>query len=346
MLKIYKTCEDMTYPFTTAVTVTTEYRIYESSGSTPANSSTPLHSCVVLAGDHLEHLQDILAQHVSIADRPNWNGQTITTAANAEKSFYIYWSTDGWSTWSGPHEFKLYWDYDYGETSYDTQMYVANYKRSKPIEMILDDRQRFMFTVYNSGNTIGTIYVHNENAQNIWTFNPASYGYVTYQLDLSANASMSLSQELYFNMYGVKEELVWKVKRTCNRYALYYVNRLGGWDTVLMNGKSVQTEDAQASQFKQWSIYGSTTFGRKDYRKQLTQSWELTKTNLTDAQAAAMNQIAFSNHIYLHDLETGLILPVNYVDNTFEWKKTRNNSNRLNQVTMNFRASQDKFILN
>ena len=59
-----------------------------------------------------------------------------------------------------------------------------------------------------------------------------------------------------------------------------------------------------------------------------------------------MNQIAFSNHIYMHDLETDIILPVNYVDTSFEWKKTRNNSNRLNQVTMNFRASQDKFILN
>ena len=78
MLKIYKTCEDMTYPFTTAVTVTTEYRIYDSSGHTPDNNYTPLHSCVVLAGDHLEHLQDILAQHVSISDRTNWNGNAYT----------------------------------------------------------------------------------------------------------------------------------------------------------------------------------------------------------------------------------------------------------------------------
>lgn len=345
MAYVYKTCEDMTYPFTTNVLLDTEYRIYDSSGATPDTTYTPVHSCVVLRGDHLEHLQDVLAQYISISDRNNWNGQTITNATNAEKTFYIYASVDHFSTWEAPVEYKLYYDWDYDETEYDANRVDLNYKRSNPIEYILDKRQRFLFTIYNSGNCVGDCFVQ-ADANNVWQFTPPTYGYVTYQLDLSQSGYVQSSSTLYFRMYNPKDYPEWKLQKTCYRYCLYYVNRLGGWDSVLMDGKSVQKEDAKASQIKKWAQFGSTNFGRKDYRKELAQSWELTKTNLTDEQASKMNRIAFSNHIYLHDLETNKILPVTYVDNSFEWKKVKNNNRKLNQVTMNFKASQDKYILN
>lgn len=345
MAYLYKTCDDMTYPFTQNVLIDTEYRIYDSSSATPDNNYTPIHSCIVLRGDHLAHLQDILAQYISVSDRSNWNGQTITNSTNSEKTFYIYYSTDRWSSYEGPIEFTLYYDWDYGETPFNDSIAEFNYKRSNPIEYILDRRQRFLFTVYNSGNCVGTCFVQ-ADANNVWQFDPPTYGYVTYQLDLSQVSSVPTSSTLYFRMYSPKDYPEWKLEDTCYRYALYYVNRLGGWDSVLMNGKSLQKEDAKSSSIKKWAQWGSTNFGRKDYRKELSQSWELTKTNLTDEQAAKMNRLAFSNHIYLHDLETDMILPVTYVDNSFEWQKFRNNNRQLNKVTMNFKSSQDKFILN
>lgn len=337
----YASYETMS-PFDTVYT-TTQYRIYESQGQDPSNNTRPLYQCTIVSGYKFEHLEDILSQYVGVSDLSRFYGNHVHNDSKPLHTFYVYKSTDGWETWTGPDDITINYDWDYEEDK------ATEYYRSLPIETIIDRRQYYLFTVWNSGSTMSTITI-TKDGSTVWSFDPGAQYYATYNGAFISSQVPESGSTIVISELGAKFSKTYTLKETCYRYCVYYSNRLGGWDWLLVNGKSVKTEDAEVGQMKkQCNLSPASTYNikrnREDYMKKLTRSWELTKSMLTDRQAHLMHQLAFSNHIYLHDLATQELIPVTYDDKSFEWKTWRNNNGRLSNVTFNLKASRDKYIL-
>ena len=82
-------------------------------------------------------------------------------------------------------------------------------------------------------------------------------------------------------------------KNTCAKYAIYYLNPLGGWDQLLIEGKVVKTIKLENKTFKRNFDNNTNEFENKHYLKNLTTSYKLTTGYLTDAQAKLMPNLIF-----------------------------------------------------
>lgn len=99
----------------------------------------------------------------------------------------------------------------------------------------------------------------------------------------------------------------YKVVDSCARYALYYRNAFGGWDSLLADGRATE-EDAvtRHSMEKAGAFNRQTTNYLNEIQKRLT----LRTTWLSDEQSMRMHHLLNSTDVYLHDLERDEILPV------------------------------------
>lgn len=130
------------------------------------------------------------------------------------------------------------------------------------------------------------------------------------------------------------------------KYALYYLNRYGGWDSFLIEGKGIK-KDAYKKYYVD-KVYDNTTidFGKKVYHNEITTSYELHTGWLKDSESEnlAFNLLS-SNSVYLHDLEENTISPVVITDADVIYKTFRNQNNKLYNYTINVELSQKQHNL-
>lgn len=132
------------------------------------------------------------------------------------------------------------------------------------------------------------------------------------------------------------------VENACNaKYALYYLNRYGGWDCFLIEG-NVTKKDTY-NRFYIDTPYNNTTieFGKKVYHNEIVASYELHTSWLNDVQSSnlAFNLLS-SNMVYIHNLEENTIEPVVIVDADATYKTFKNQGNKLCNYTINVECSQ------
>lgn len=127
----------------------------------------------------------------------------------------------------------------------------------------------------------------------------------------------------------------------CGDAALYYLNSRGGYDAFLIEGKVARTDKyAQQDYFKS---YDNTTieFGRTRFITEVTPSWELHTGWLKDDQAATLAKNLFpSTRVWIHTLEDDKTYPVVIVDTAAEYKKQKNNGDKLVSYTIKVEGSQ------
>lgn len=128
----------------------------------------------------------------------------------------------------------------------------------------------------------------------------------------------------------------------CNAdYALYYLNRYGGWDAFLIEG-NVKRKDSY-TRYNIISPYDNTTiqFGQRTYNNQIQPSWELHTGWLKDSESdtLAFNLLP-SNMMYLHNISEGTFIPVTVDDSSVDYKTFRNQGRNLFNYTINVSASQ------
>lgn len=127
----------------------------------------------------------------------------------------------------------------------------------------------------------------------------------------------------------------------CGDYALYYLNRYGGWDSFLIESKVKKTDNYE--KFYINKAYNNTTkdFGKMVYHNQITTEYTLSTGWLTDAQS---KRLAFnllpSNKVYLHHISTGEIIPAVLTDTNAEYKTFMNNNKKMVNYSIKLEASQ------
>ena len=133
---------------------------------------------------------------------------------------------------------------------------------------------------------------------------------------------------------------------TCGRYALYYLNRYGGWDCFLIEGEVVKTDT-----YKRYQIgraYDNTTldFQKRTYDNEITDKYKLVTGWLSDSESKILaKHLLSSNQVYLHDLVNGDIMPVNITDNNATYKTYKNTGRKRVNYTVNVECSQIKHII-
>ena len=133
-------------------------------------------------------------------------------------------------------------------------------------------------------------------------------------------------------------------KNTCAKYAIYYLNPLGGWDQLLIEGKVVKTIKLENKLYKRNFDNNTNEFENKHYLKNLTTSYKLTTGYLTDAQAKLMPNLIETTKAYLCELDTKNYIPVLINNNSVDIKTYRNQGRKLFTYTIDVQESQNKFI--
>lgn len=186
---------------------------------------------------------------------------------------------------------------------------------------------------------------------------------VTFYYDWSYKNGVQFNQPInnkgangmfYFNTFSQDNKIYTIVSNekpdgyveVCSDWALYYVNRCGGWDGLLIEG-TVRKKDSYTRFQKENDIDNNHIyeFGTQTFQTNIVPSYTLTTGWLTDAQSNILAENIFSTQIaYLHNLISGEIIPVNINDAEAEYKTFKGNGNKLINYTITAISAQKKKI--
>ncbi|MCD7937492.1 MAG: hypothetical protein LUG98_11575 [Tannerellaceae bacterium] len=125
----------------------------------------------------------------------------------------------------------------------------------------------------------------------------------------------------------------------CERFSLYWVNRLGGRSQLLLEGKSAEKYDSSFTRFE--TSYDKTNpqaFQTRTIVNTVAKSFVLRTGLLTDEQSLKMDDLFTSPKVWLHDHEEGQILAVSISDKSMTRKKRKND--RMFTYTINVVQAQ------
>lgn len=229
---------------------------------------------------------------------------------------------------------RTYYDYSYKNND--------NHLLSRPIFNYVDVRQIFLMTAFNSyKDAEQTLMIQNTNGQ------PHSPGFTRYfEIDKGIYTYLGyrlIENEIIVDFTG--NEKRFKVVNTCAKYAAYYLNQYGGWDSLLFIGKS--TKDGATNEVSQYKAdFDNTTinFSTTDYQKVSSIRHKCNTNYMTDSQSKLVPQLLNSTQIYLHDLEENRIFPVIIKNTDYDIKQYFNNNRKLVNYQFEFEESQEHII--
>lgn len=129
---------------------------------------------------------------------------------------------------------------------------------------------------------------------------------------------------------------------TCYDYCLYYCNAYGGWDSLLIGGNAVKTDKIDSKYFN--SHFNNTTqdFERRKYANVITTEYKLYTDWFNDDEQSRLHHLLESTQVYLHNLNTDEILPVNLTNTECVYKTFTNNGKKKWYNTFNATVAQTK----
>lgn len=123
---------------------------------------------------------------------------------------------------------------------------------------------------------------------------------------------------------------------SCPYYALYYVNRSGGWDDFIIEGKVVEkdkfdrnTYKKNIRRFQDDDVHGLmnnlSEHSTKEYSNNITKSFEIHTGWLTDYEASVLVEELIPSHsLYFHDYYHGRVFPGVITNTEVEYKTFKN----------------------
>lgn len=234
-------------------------------------------------------------------------------AADISVAFSVY--VGGSSVGSVTFTYDWSYDYDYAPTA----------NAAMPIKDVYDYRMPLIGSALTSGSKTVKI------------------GSTTYTVSATGAGNIivpgnSLTAEGTIIINGT----TYKVKDTCNGYALYYVNAYGAWDMLVMNGAENGSDNYERYSRGEWySNATSEARGTVEYADKVTRTWQLRTGRLTDSQASRMHHLVGSPLVYLYDISAARFYPVVITDTQCERKTYRNQGRRFPEYTVNVAYAAD-----
>lgn len=268
-----------------------------------------------------------------------WNDQF-------SKTFYIYESPNDWELVSYPVSVEVIYDWSY----------IPNYpymsEITDPIEYKIDPRQ---YLIWTSRQLVpGT-----PNRQQLYINGVASstaWFYIA-EKDFNYNICYKIGDIIPIQGTGTilninsSNDIV--VIEPCKEYCLYYLNKFGGWDWLLVNGTSLKTDKLNRlsyksnylAQYAQGTVNIYATRNKIDYTTIINENWELNTSWLSDIQSSKMSNLLESNQVVLHDLKNNYLIPVLITNSNVDYKTYKNQGRKLYSYKIEVEASKPKYRL-
>lgn len=221
-------------------------------------------------------------------------------------------------------EYLVYNDYSYE----DVEVSVGRpFVLSRPLSNVVDPRQYLFCTVANLSGVAHSVAIK----QGIMMLASAAV----------ANCrtfTLPLSKEEYLGMKvttsGVSVNMVYDVLETNADYCLYYLNAYGGYDHLLIKGNSLMSESYTRTEVRRNELNTTLKHNRDIIATDIVRKWQLHTDYLSDEQWALTHHLLGSPHIFLHNLNTGDVVPVVITAHQADWKTYRNQGNRKSNLTI------------
>lgn len=110
----------------------------------------------------------------------------------------------------------------------------------------------------------------------------------------------------------------------CPRYVLYYRNAYGAWDSLPVEGKTVQYDNlTRYNSERDYNTARPSSRGKRNYVNEIRRSYEFWTGWLTEAQSLLMHHLLNSTAVYLHDIEEGTVRSLVLTGSKTEYKHGR-----------------------
>ena len=283
---------------------------------------------------------DFMAQAV-----PGLNTVSAPSAA-FPMSFKVQKSSNG-SSWSDVETVDFNDDW-----SYDTNFDPSTLGMSFPITGRVDLRQKIVQTRFTSTSLSAT----------------ADYGGGTTQ-SVSLNVITSTDLSAFWNsvayagkgrvefpcptyatysgktLKGVTIGLTtYTVTTKCVKYALYYKNPFGGYDSLLIEGNARKRRSVARNTFKADYNNGRKTREEWDFQNENTETWTLHTGLLTDDESARMPYLLESTDVYFVDLDSPTVfVPCVIATDSYDIQTHKSNGRTMTDYGFDIRIAQKQY---
>ena len=233
--------------------------------------------------------------------------------------------------------------------SYDESYNPETQGMSFPIINRIHKSQWFIYTSYNATSLTATITLLNGSSIE-WTLPVKVSSFLPQDTDftrdvMSAGKGTAVTEQW---VWGNIDQITingttWKMVYGCYKYALYYLNAYGGWDTLLIEGNTQVTDNL--TRHTRDAVYDNTEIqnrGTRNYLNEISKTFTLHTSWLSDDEASRMHHLLNSPNVYLLDMETNEMMPVVLTNTTTEYKTYKGNGGKLVNYTIEATLAQER----
>ena len=270
--------------------------------------------------------------------------QSTFTSANQPMSFVVQTLSE--TTWSTKTtvSFDNNWSYDYDYNP-------ATMGMAFPINNRIDIRQWVVFTAYNASTITATIRLSNGSSFDAIILVEISDDFNDdFNMDFSQSVRAAQTGTAVFDLsqWGDVESITignktFKVVNTCSRYALYYVNAYGGWDSLLIEGNHSEVDNlTRHMRETEYDNRNVQNRGTHNYVNEIVKTLTLHTSWLSDDESSRMHHLLNSTNVYLGDIRSGAMIPVVLIDTQTDYKTYKGNGGRLVSYSINVTIAQER----
>lgn len=277
--------------------------------------------------DLLVYLNDIVADYLS-ATMPPLDAQTFVGDSGMTALAQVYNGRNLVDTIS--------FSYDY---SYQDARPMEAFATT-PEDKTIDRRQPLILSIYPGSEVIN------------YRMYTTGGGTTTHQEEIGQSGAIVVPSSalanvsrVVFSAPGTSEIVTFRIVDTCARYALYFVNPFGGWDSVTMEGEHLQTNEVTREQMtRAYNSANAMERGKDIIVNTITPKMVLRSGWIAEAQADKFVQLVQSPNVYLYDMQEAQMIPVVVTDNTATRKTHKSLGGKLISYDVNVEFAQNKFI--
>ena len=235
------------------------------------------------------------------------------------------------------------WSYDY---DYDPSTMGMSF----PINGRIDARQPVVWTGLNVSTVTATIYFKDGTTATVIIPVEISNDFNDdFNNDFSRSVRTAGSGTAVFllNAWTDVDKIeidttTYQVVTECARYALYYVNAYGGWDTFLIEGNALETDSLK--RYTREVVYDNNNIqnrGTHNYVNEITKGFTFHTGWLYHDQGERMHHLINSPNVFLYDIANEQMIPVILPATTCEYKNYKNQGNQLVNYTIEVQIAQN-----
>ena len=250
--------------------------------------------------------------------------QATLSAMTLPVTFYVEAYDETNEAWAEADTVQFLDDWSY-DRSYDP----ATMGLSFPINGRIDSRMWIPYTAVSAASVNMTIhYTDGTTATVIVPIAISDDFNSDFNADFARHSEAAGSGTAVFNLsawtgvdYVTIGNATYKVVTDCGRYALYYKNAYGGYDTFLLEGICRRTDVLERGTVGvEYDNRNVQNRGVKNYVNEYKQQWILNTGILDDEAGLMMHHLLNSTDVYLYDIDSGEMTPVVITDTETEYK--------------------------